>query len=84
MQVVCQGTYPGKSGVTFLLMIDMSLSDMTYIYSTLEFVCTEAKRHQVTPAITFDQPFWWKAQMIVASEPVERDLQSMVLRSTHK
>ena len=72
MQAVCQGTYPGEPGVTFLPMIDMSC-----IYLTLKFVCAEAKRHQLTPVITFDQPLWWKAQMIVASE---RDLQSMVLR----
>ena len=56
MQAVCRGEYPGQSSITFLPMIDMSSNDLNCIYSTLIFVCAEAKRHKVTPVITFDQP----------------------------
>ena len=52
----------------------------TCFYSTLNFVCSEAKRHQVTPILTFDQPLWWKAVTIVSTEPAGSDLHSMVLR----
>ena len=80
MQSVCQGEYPGQSSIIFLPMIDMSSSDLSCIYSTLIFVCAEAKRHEVTPVITFDQPLWWKAQTILASEPPESELHSLVIR----
>ena len=36
------------------------------------FVSEHARRHDVTPIITFDQPLWWKALMIPTTEP-ERD-----------
>ena len=80
MQGVCQGGYPGQSLVTFLPFIDLNPTDLSCVYSTLKFVCDEAKRHGVTPIVTFDQPLWWKAQTIVASEPHDEDLQSMILR----
>ena len=34
----------------------------------------------MTPIITFDQPLWWKALMIIESEPVDSDLRQVVLR----
>ena len=43
-------------------------------------MCEEAKCYQVTPVVTFDQPLWWKAQMIVCNEPPESDLKALVLR----
>ena len=80
MQGVHQGEYPGKSSVQFLPMIDMDPTDMSCIYSTLTFVCKQAKAYNVTPVITSDQPFWWKALMIVESEPNNGHLKSIVLR----
>ena len=80
MQAVSKGPHPGQSSVIFLPMIDMSATDMSCIYSTLKFICAEAKRHSVVPVITFDQPLWWKSQIIVANETSDRDLQSIVLR----
>ncbi|KAK6172758.1 hypothetical protein SNE40_016354 [Patella caerulea] len=58
----------------------MNASDMSCIYSTLRFVVAECKRHQIKPILTFDQPLWWKAQLIVANEPVDSDLSSLILR----
>lgn len=80
MQAVCQGEYPGQSSVIFLPMIDMNSSDLSCIYSTLKFVCAEAMRHKVSSIITFDQPLWWKVQIIMASEPPESELHSLVVR----
>jgi hypothetical protein len=44
------------------------------------FVNEYAQRHGVTPILTFDQPLWWKALMIIESEPEESDLRGIVLR----
>ncbi len=80
MQFIHQGDHPGKAAVMFMPMIDMNPSDSTCIYSTLMFVSEHARRHEVTPIITFDQPFWWKAFMIIKSEPVGSDLRKIILR----
>ena len=80
MQRVCQGEHPGQSSILFLPMIDMDPGDETCIYSTLRFVSEKAKRYNVTPIITFDQPLWWKALMIVLNEPQQSDIKSIVLR----
>lgn len=80
MQFVHQGHHPGKVSIMFLPIIDMNPSDSTCIYSTLMFVSDHARRHGVTPILTFDQPLWWKALMIVESEPMGSDLRGIVLR----
>ena len=80
MQFVHHGSHPGKAAVMFMPMIDMNPSDSTCIYSTLSFVSEHARRHGVTPIITFDQPLWWKALMIVESEPEGSDMKGIVLR----
>lgn len=74
MQFVHQGDHPGKADVMFMPIIDMNPNDSTCIYSTRMFVSDHARKHGVTPIITFDQPLWWKALMIVESEPEESDL----------
>ena len=53
---------------------------MGCIYSTLKFVEVQCKRQHTTPIITFDQPLWWKAQLIVESEPPGSELRSIILR----
>ena len=80
MQFVHHGDHPGKASAMFLTIIDMNSSDTTYIYSTLAFVTEHARRHDVAPIITFDQPLWWKALMIIRSEPLDSDLRRIVLR----
>ena len=56
MQWCHQGEYPGKSSVVFLSMIDLDPSNVTCIHSTLDFVSRHAKKYDVTPVLTFDQP----------------------------
>ena len=80
MQTISKGSHPGKSSVTFLPMIDMDPTNMSCIYSTLKFVEAQYKRQHTTLIITFDQPLWWKAQLIVQSEPPDSELRSIILR----
>jgi len=80
MQMVQQGTHPGKSSVLFLPMIDMNPSDYTCINSTLHFICEHASRYSVTPIVPFDQPLWWKAREIIESVQEASILCHIVLR----
>ena len=80
MQSVHRGSYPGKSTVLFLPMIDMDPSNMTCVYSTLSYVSEQAGKYGITPILTFDQPLWFKATMIVEAEPDTSPLKSIVLR----
>ena len=62
---ISRGTYPGKSTIMFLPIIDLSPTDPTCIYTTLEFVIDQAKYLNIrTPVLTFDQPLWLKATEI--------------------
>jgi len=80
MQLVHHGAHPGASSVMFLPMIDINPSDSTCVYSTLKYIQEHSHRYNVTPIITFDQPLWWKALMIISSEPVGSELKNIVLR----
>ena len=80
MQLVHCCNHPGKSSVMFFPLIDMNPSDMTCVYSTLKYIRKHACRHGVTLIITFDQPLWWKALMIIVAEAEGSDLNNIVLR----
>ena len=80
MQTIYQGTHPRKASFLFLPMIDTSASDMSCIYSTLYFVCMQAKRCGVTPILTFDQPLYWKVSMIQLAESTGSRIKSAVIR----
>jgi hypothetical protein len=80
MQMIFKGEHPMKSSVQFLPMIDMDPSNLTCIYSTLSFIVDQAKRYNLIPIITFNQPLWWKALLIVLNEPGDSDMKSIVLR----
>ena len=55
-----------KDQISFLPIIDLNPSDETCIYSTLLFVCDQAKKLGIqVPSITFDQPIWLKASGII-------------------
>ena len=38
------------------------------------------RHHKGTPIITFDQPLWGKALMVIDSEPADSNLRQVVLR----
>jgi hypothetical protein len=80
MQYVHYKSHPGKSSVLFLPMIDMSSSDLSCIFSTLNYIAQHASRYGITPIITFDQPLWWKALTIILAEPDGSPIRKIVLR----
>ncbi|WAR13570.1 hypothetical protein MAR_027750 [Mya arenaria] len=80
MQTTQTGRHPGKSTVLFLPMIDLNPSDLTCIYSTLDFVATQAKKLSVSPIVIFDQPLYWKAVQMVMNEPENSTIKAMVIR----
>lgn len=53
---------------------------MSCVFTTLHFLSALANQYHVTPVIAFDQPLWWKAKIIVASEPDDNPLRSIVLQ----
>ena len=58
-----------KSEVLFLPIIDLNPSDETCIYSTLNYVQTQARKLNIpSPCITFDQPLWIKAVEIIMAK----------------
>ena len=73
MQGFQDGAYPNQSDVVCLPMIDMNLSYMYCIYSTLKYVSSKAEQ-------TFDHLVYWKANTIVAGEPEGSDTQSIGAR----
>ena len=80
MQIVHKGNHPSKSSVLFLPMIDMDPTNVTCIYSTLQYVADHALRNNSTPILTFDQPLFWKALMLCTTEPEESPLKNIVLK----
>ena len=80
MQSFHQGAHPGRSSVVFLPMIDLDPGNMSCIFSTLHYICAQAKSFSVTPVITFDQPLFWKALLIIESEQSWSALKKIVLR----
>ena len=73
-----QMLHPGQLSVTFLPIIDPN--DPSCIYSTLKIVSSQAGKYNVTPALTFDQPLYWKALAIIRSQPTDNALKDVVLR----
>lgn len=73
-------SHPGKAEVVFLPMIDLSASDDTCIYSTLHFIATQAKLYNYTPILTFDQPLWWKAMLILENAELSSPIKGIILR----
>ena len=80
MQFVQQGPHPGKASFVVLSMINMNPCDATCIFFTQKFLCEHASHHDATHIITFDQPLWWKALLIIVAEPEGSDLRKIILR----
>jgi len=65
MQHVCTGNNT-VSAVSVLPLIDLNLSDINCIFSTLVFIQQQAEKLSITtPCVTFDQPLWVKAVDII-------------------
>ena len=72
--------HPGKSDVVFLPMIDLSASDDTCVYSTLYFIANQGQKCGFHPIVTFDQPLWWKAMLIIAEASLTCPTKKIVLK----
>ncbi|KAJ8887933.1 hypothetical protein PR048_007417 [Dryococelus australis] len=65
---------------SFLPMIDLHPVSHNCVYTTLKFVCEEAKRLNVaTPIVTFDQLLWIKAMEVICSNH-EGEFDNMAIR----
>ena len=72
--------HPGISSVYFLSMIDMCPGDPTCILSiTMTYICDLAKKHNISPIITFDQLLFWKAFEVIYNIPPNSPLKNIVL-----
>ena len=80
MQMITKEEHPGKASILFMPMIDMDPNDESCIYSTLTWISDHAKKNNVTPVVTFDQPLWYKANSIVTSEPKSSPIKNVVVR----
>ena len=80
MQSAIHGEHSGASSVNFLPMIDMNPNDPSCIYSTLLHVLREAEKAKSIPILTYDQPLFWKALLIVQSLPSTSPLKMIILR----
>ena len=56
MQFCQKGEYPEKSDIVFLPVIDLNPSDLSCIYSTINFLFRHSTKYGVVPILTFDQP----------------------------
>lgn len=66
MQTAIEGEHSGVTVTSFLPMIDLNPTSYSCVYTTLMFICNEAKRLNVeTPIVTFDQCLWIKAMEVI-------------------
>ena len=61
-------------------MVDMDPTDLSCIYTTLKFVSCQAFEQGCVTILTFDQPLFWKASMIVDSERKDSDISEIIGR----
>ena len=80
MQMIYDGDHSGESSTIFLPMIDMDPTNETCIYSTLHYIAGLSKKFNTLPVVTFDQPLWWKAMLIVHAEDEGSYVKKTVLR----
>jgi hypothetical protein len=71
--------YPGQSTVLCLPIIDLQPSNMDCILSTLTFLSNLARKNNMTPTITFDQPLFWKASQILNNKTHAESFSDVVL-----
>jgi len=61
-------------------MIDLNPGYITYICSTMIYICEHAYKYNAAPVLTFDQPLWLKAVMIQKQSSDSSNIRSIVLR----
>ena len=61
-------------------MIDLKSPDPVCISSTMHFVVEQSPKYNMTPALTFDQPLYWKSMSIKEQQDESSALKKIVLR----
>ena len=61
-------------------MIDLKSTDRVCISSTMHFVAEQSPKYNMTPALTFDQPLYWKSMSIKEQQDESSALKKIVLR----
>ena len=74
MQAITKGDHQGKASFHFLPMVDIDPTNMSCVYSTLVFVNDQCIKYGIQPIVTFDQPLWMKAKLILSQEESLKDL----------
>ena len=80
MQAVHVGQHSGVASFHYLPIIDMDPTDRNCIYSTLWFIEEQSSRFNVTAAVTFDEPLFWKATQIQESEVSSSRLRNILVK----
>ena len=62
-----------------VFMLDYNPTDISCVYSTLLVIADQAMKLNVTPAVTLDQPLYYKAVTIIAAEPENSQLKGTVV-----
>ena len=80
MQTVNTGNHPSAASTFFMSMIDLKSTDLVCILSTMHFVAEESSKYNMRPAVTFDQPLYWKFMSIKEQQNESSALKKIVLR----
>ena len=80
MQGIHKGPQSGKSTVMFLPMIDMHPTEPACILSTLNFLHGLAAQHNFMTVVTFDQPLFYKAYLLINNQPPDSPLRKIIVR----
>ena len=65
MQGIHKGPHSGKLTVMFLPMIEMHPTEPACMLSTLNFSHGLSAQHNFTTVVTFDQPLFYKAYLLI-------------------
>ena len=58
MQAVNTGNHPGRASTFFVPMIGLKSTGPACILSTMHFVAEQSSKYNMTPVLTFNQPFY--------------------------
>lgn len=79
MKSIHQSDGISKASIIPLPILDLQPSDLSCILSTLLYINKLCKNRNFKPIITFDQPLFWKASLIVNDSRYKDELKEVVL-----
>ena len=80
METVNTDNHPGRASTFLMLMICLKSIDPVCILSTIHFVAEQSSKYNMTHALTFDQPLYWKSMSIKEQQDESSALEKIVLR----